>query len=802
MTQSTIPRRCCPHRARPAWRRRPRCSPGAPRTAGTVRTPTARQALPDHPPRGHGDVRPQLQPVRPHAAPMTQQAIYESLLVFNPADGTRRRGSRPSGRAPDGRKSITFTLRDGVKWSDGQPLAAEDVASRSSCRRRSWAAYDYLDTVTAEDANTVTFTFNTPFSPALYELGQLSHPARSTSGPRIARPGQGRPTRSRSAPARTRRSTSFQSQSFVLRRTRTTGSRTSRRSPGIQMLAFAGNDGANLAAANGEVDWADQFIPNIEKTFVAKDTEHRHYWFPATGRHDQLAAEHHQGPLRRRRCPQGAEHGRSTATSHQDRRCSGYTNPADCTGLSDSVRDVAQRSGGQGSCTWTKRGRRGGQRAAGQGRLPARAPTASAPCKDGKPFEFKISVGATSSDWLSVANIIAQNLGRGRRRRPRWTPRTGPPWSPATRRQLRLRHRVEQQRPEPVPVLPRHMGTETVKPVGEQTFENYHRFGLTPRPTPCSRSSRQPPTRRSSSDDRTSCRRCTTRRAARPAVPRPGGAPSTTPGSPAGPTEDNPYATLSTRPHHGPGADHRWSRVVSRVTRRPPTLAAGPPRTAPALLHAQRGPARRTSPHIHRTEGNRALRPAPPGFLPGRLLGVRHPELPAPALYARRPRLADVRQSQGRMQPGADRAAAQALRRSTTARSGSSTSATWQNIFTGQMGVSISRFPTPVTEVIAQPDRLDPPAGRHRAGDRRRRRQPAGHPGRLAARRRLDSALPPVLVFIGSFPYFWLAMGALYLFGVVLGWFPIRHAFSAGTEPGCHREFIADVAHAPGAAGR
>jgi peptide/nickel transport system permease protein len=26
-------------------------------------------------------------------------------------------------------------------------------------------------------------------------------------------------------------------------------------------------------------------------------------------------------------------------------------------------------------------------------------------------------------------------------------------------------------------------------------------------------------------------------------------------------------------------------------------------------------------------------------------------------------------------------------------------------------------------------------------------------------------------------------MGALYFFGVALGWFPLRHAFSAGTSP-------------------
>ena len=47
--------------------------------------------------------------------------------------------------------------------------------------------------------------------------------------------------------------------------------------------------------------------------------------------------------------------------------------------------------------------------------------------------------------------------------------------------------------------------------------------------------------------------------------------------------------------------------------------------------------------------------------------------------------------------------------------------------------------------------------------------------GIVAAWRRggvLDSVVPPLLIFVGSFPYFWLAMGALYLFGVTLGLVP------------------------------
>jgi peptide/nickel transport system permease protein len=115
------------------------------------------------------------------------------------------------------------------------------------------------------------------------------------------------------------------------------------------------------------------------------------------------------------------------------------------------------------------------------------------------------------------------------------------------------------------------------------------------------------------------------------------------------------------------------------------------------------------------------------------------------------------------------------------------------NMVTGQMGVSISRFPTPVTEVIASQVGWTLLLG----GTALVIAAVVGNLlGILAAWRRggaIDSALPPVLIFIGSFPYFWLAMGALYLFGVTLGWFPIRHAFSDTIEPAFSWEFMSDV---------
>jgi len=68
--------------------------------------------------------------------------------------------------------------------------------------------------------------------------------------------------------------------------------------------------------------------------------------------------------------------------------------------------------------------------------------------------------------------------------------------------------------------------------------------------------------------------------------------------------------------------------------------------------------------------------------------------------------------------------------------------------------------------------------------------------GVLSAWRRrgwLDTWLPSTLVFLGAFPYFWLAMVALYVLGFTLGWFPLGHAYGDDLTPGFTWVFLADV---------
>ncbi len=57
----------------------------------------------------------------------------------------------------------------------------------------------------------------------------------------------------------------------------------------------------------------------------------------------------------------------------------------------------------------------------------------------------------------------------------------------------------------------------------------------------------------------------------------------------------------------------------------------------------------------------------------------------------------------------------------------------------------------------------------------------------------VDSTLPPLLVFIGAFPPFFLALMALYLLGFKLGWFPLRHAYSDQLAPAFSLQFIGSV---------
>jgi peptide/nickel transport system permease protein len=115
------------------------------------------------------------------------------------------------------------------------------------------------------------------------------------------------------------------------------------------------------------------------------------------------------------------------------------------------------------------------------------------------------------------------------------------------------------------------------------------------------------------------------------------------------------------------------------------------------------------------------------------------------------------------------------------------------NIFRGEMGVSTSNFPAPVIDVIQTALVWTLLLG----GIALVISFVIGTVlGMIAAWRRgswADSVLPPFLQLIGSFPYFWVAMLALFFLGFQWGAFPLRHAYNDDLSPEFSMTFISSV---------
>jgi peptide/nickel transport system permease protein len=117
------------------------------------------------------------------------------------------------------------------------------------------------------------------------------------------------------------------------------------------------------------------------------------------------------------------------------------------------------------------------------------------------------------------------------------------------------------------------------------------------------------------------------------------------------------------------------------------------------------------------------------------------------------------------------------------------------HVVRGDFGLSISSFPAPVTEVIGKGLMWTLLLG----GVALVLSFVIGCLlGMISAWRRggaVDSVLPPILIFVGSFPYFWLASLALFFLGFKWDYFPLSHAYADGMhQDWTSLHFLASVA--------
>lgn len=115
------------------------------------------------------------------------------------------------------------------------------------------------------------------------------------------------------------------------------------------------------------------------------------------------------------------------------------------------------------------------------------------------------------------------------------------------------------------------------------------------------------------------------------------------------------------------------------------------------------------------------------------------------------------------------------------------------NVLRGDLGKSISRFPVPVTEVIGTGLFWTILLGGVALVISFLVGNLLGIVGTWRRGGFIDTVMPPVLTFIGAFPYFWLAMVSLYVLGFQLRLFPLRHAYDNTITPALDPEFLGSV---------
>ena len=210
--------------------------------------------------------------------------IYEPLVYVNPLqNGKTTPMLATAWKWGAGNKSLTFTIRQGVKWSDGTPMTAADVAYTFNMIKKYPAldltgVWSVLSGVTTS-GNTVTMNFSTTAVPYFYYIADQTpivpeHIWSTMSNPQTdpnKNPvGTGPYLMSKCSP----QNITYTANPHYWQ-------------PGepkiakIQYPAYTSNNTANDDLANGNAQWGAQYIPSIQTFYTAKSPDY-HYWFPPT----------------------------------------------------------------------------------------------------------------------------------------------------------------------------------------------------------------------------------------------------------------------------------------------------------------------------------------------------------------------------------------------------------------------------------------------------------------------------------------------------------------------------------------
>lgn len=226
-------------------------------------------------------------PFNPSVTMLTVGFIYEPLVYVNALQNSKQTPmiAKSSQWSSDG-KTLTFQIRDGIKWSDGKPLSADDVAYTFNLLKKNrgldlnalWSSG--LTSVTAS-GETVTMKFNAPSQTYFYYIADQTpiipkhiwdtgaaakNPVTFADSQPV---GSGPYTVAKCTP---------QNVEYAAR-----SDYWGPNKPKVQTVDYPSEtdgDTLNRELAEGRAQWGGQYIPNIAKFYVDRDKADYHYWFP------------------------------------------------------------------------------------------------------------------------------------------------------------------------------------------------------------------------------------------------------------------------------------------------------------------------------------------------------------------------------------------------------------------------------------------------------------------------------------------------------------------------------------------
>ena len=344
----------------------------------------------------------------------TQGGIYEPMLIYNTATGELVPWLATEWTFSEDNRTITFVLRDGVTWSDGEPFSSKDVkftfdymieheglAGTESVR----AVLPFVESVEAPDEQTVAVTFNRVYTPGLYDIGeQMIVPEHIWKD--IADP----VTFTNENPVGTGPFTeigAFQPQYYEILKNPNYWQEGKPFIDGFRAPLYPDNDAAALGLVSGETDMASNFVPDIENTYVAKDPENFHYWFPAVGTTVHIYANTTRPPFDdpnvRKALSLAIDRAQIVQVAMYD-----YTHPADGTGLSDAYNNWRSEEAAAVGAEWVGLDVAKANELLDAAGLAMQGDTRALP--DGTPMSYDVNVVSGWSDWVSTVQIVAQNL--------------------------------------------------------------------------------------------------------------------------------------------------------------------------------------------------------------------------------------------------------------------------------------------------------------------------------------------------------------------------------------------------------